>query len=282
MTVAARNGDVELANDVFRIVQHYHKGVTASHYELLIEAHATAGDIDSALDTMVEMSQQGHHVDAASSRPILALLKTIPDDERPVRYLFDCLVTNHGQAGRLVPTACLNVLMESTDTLDVAGYMYNHLRFCCRQGPDSRTFEIMFNLAVQNSSDTWANKLATEHQAMGFAPTSYLYYGLIRTNISVARHETSVSRFEERTEHILQYYDDMRVQVLQACLHDTSMTPIMKMVYHFLHATYHDRAGEVRTALEDRGVPELALAGEKGDFEQLDKLLSLPFPREVY
>lgn len=238
MNLAARQGDVEFAQDIIRVIKRHHFVMTAHHWELLIEAQANAGEVQMALSTVVDMGLDRMYPVQGTTRPIYAALKAIPDDKRDdvCLELYEYLLNQHSLVGRRVPPQAVDVLLESCHYAQSAYDMYHNYRQVCRSGPTAVTFHHLFRFTMQEGDAKRALKLASEHKLMKLNPDEAIYDGLVMTLLQA----------KYNMDTIMDVYDDMRAML------ERPMFRTMAAVYVALRICNDPRAPEIFAHLQQR------------------------------
>ncbi|KAI9705358.1 MAG: hypothetical protein M1820_005188 [Bogoriella megaspora] len=151
LNTAARHGDTQLATDVFRVLGDRATKFTHEHYEALIEAYATHGDIDTAIKVLGVMEGAKIVPDVGTTR---AIYNTLKHDEAATDQAFET-VQNMQKSGRKVPTVAFDCIMESAITQSravVALEQYKHIHEICADGPTTNTFNVLLKGCRSNKS----------------------------------------------------------------------------------------------------------------------------------
>ncbi|KAL9095220.1 MAG: hypothetical protein Q9165_002476 [Trypethelium subeluteriae] len=176
LNTAARYGDTQLATDVLRVLGDRGTVFGHEHYEALIDAYATYGDIDTAFKVLCLMDTENVRPELASTRTIFHALKDkSKDTDKALRSLGELK-----SSGRKVPAAAMNVVIEATghqgrtsDALE----QYKALHEICDQGPNTDTFNILLRICRQDKTD--AMFVASEMRALNVPANELTYDRLI-------------------------------------------------------------------------------------------------------
>ncbi|KAI5240146.1 hypothetical protein E4T43_06288 [Aureobasidium subglaciale] len=222
LTTAARKGDAALATSVFHILGKRSTHFKQIHYDQLLMTYMSASppDLRAAFTLLTIMASVKIPPTAVSTRPILAHLRRHPADCTPA---FDILTSLH-EAGREIPVAALNVLIEGyveTDQLDQALVTYKHMHLFetsptttttkekdtkpirRRSRPFStlETFNILLRGAakpVSQNAYALAMFLVSEMLALGIRPDYLVYDRLIVVSVQ-----------DQKTDNAYRYFDEM-------------------------------------------------------------------------
>jgi len=202
LAVAARHGDVPLATDVFRLLTERGTIFTTHHYELLVQTHLNADDLSAALSVILIMAGANIKVDAGTCHPLLWYLRQEKKDE-PSRPLGAFKILQDFEAsGRKVPTAAINACIQGSMALErfeEGIEIYKALHTVCHAGPDTQTFNILFQGCHKNARKELAMFLANEMIELGLEPDRLTYDRLICVCIR-----------GDDLEDALLYYEEMR------------------------------------------------------------------------
>jgi pentatricopeptide repeat protein len=180
LNLAARLANVKLATDVFRVLAERDAVLTSSHYEILLETYLNANDLHSGLSVILIMTEGGIKVDEAALHPLSTFLKQ--NNEMPMDA-FTMLQGFH-LAERQVPIAAANVCIQASvhmGRMDEAMDMYKKLDTVSQAGPNTQTFNILFQGCHKASLKDLAMFLASEMTKLNIVPDTLTYDRLILT-----------------------------------------------------------------------------------------------------
>ncbi|KAF2262145.1 hypothetical protein CC78DRAFT_520588 [Lojkania enalia] len=178
LNIAARTGNIKLATDVFRLLVERNTTFDSLHYELLLEAHLRAKSLDAALSVILIMQESGVGVDEASLHSLYTYLNQ--ESSRPLE-VFDML-QNLENTGRKVPTAAVNVCLQASvqfGRLEEAIEIYKALHTVSRAGPNTTTFNILFQGCHKAARKELAMFLASEMIELDLKPDALTYDRLV-------------------------------------------------------------------------------------------------------
>ncbi|KAF1912869.1 hypothetical protein BDU57DRAFT_457841 [Ampelomyces quisqualis] len=203
LAVAARHGDVQLATDVFRVLTERETVFTTHHYELLVETYLNANDLSAALSVLLIMFDTNIRIDAGTCHPLFWYLqKEIPGEpSRPIAALN--ILQDFETSGRKVPTAAINACIQASIALkrfEEAIEIYKVLHTVSHTGPDTQTFNILFQGCRISRRKEVAMFLANEMIQLGLRPDRMTYDRLIGVCLDC-----------DSLEDALQYYEEMRL-----------------------------------------------------------------------
>ncbi|EAT79258.2 hypothetical protein SNOG_13374 [Parastagonospora nodorum SN15] len=202
LAVAARHGDVPLATDVFRLLTERGTILTTHHYELLVKTYLNADDLSAALSVILIMADTNIKVDAGTCHPLLWYLRQEKKDEssRPLRAFK--ILQDFEASGRKVPTAAINACIQASlvlERFEEGIEIYKALHTVCHAGPDTQTFNILFQGCHKYVRKELAMFLANEMIELGLKPDRLTYDRLI-----------CVCLRGNDLEDALLYYEEMR------------------------------------------------------------------------
>lgn len=254
LTTAARNGDAALATSVFHVLGKRSTTFKQIHYEQLLATYMTAStpDMRAAFTVLSIMADLKLVPTSSSTRPILEYLVKNPFE---CTTAFDIITSLH-EAGREIPIATLNVLMEGyveTNQLDQALVAYKHMHLFERLPVDkngkpvrrSRAYSTLdtFNILLRGAAKPVAQKafdlamfLVSEMLAIGVRPDSKVYDRLVVICIQ-----------DEKLDHAYRYFDEMD---------ELGFMPRFRTAEWLAHALAEradDRCWDVLQRMQDRG-----------------------------
>lgn len=202
LNAAARKGDAELATDVFRVLGERNTVFEPLHYEMLVEAYANAGDLNSAFKILNVMQDSHIFPDDNTIRAIVVYMHK--DAARPQQG-FDALkqdIDNH--PNRKVPAAAVNACIEGAlfhGQLELAVEFYKTMHVLCRNGANTSTFNLLMKGCSSAGRKDLAMSLVKEMLSQRVRPDQLTYDRLILVCLS-----------EDDYEDAVRYYHEMRSQ----------------------------------------------------------------------
>ncbi|KAI4671005.1 uncharacterized protein J4E88_009400 [Alternaria novae-zelandiae] len=200
LTLASRQGDIQLATDVFRVLTERGTTFTSQHYELLISTYLNANDLHAALSVILIMVDSNLKVNAGTCDPLYWYLsaKSHNDDSRPMQafgYLQD-----FETSGRKVPTAAVNACIKAgiaNKRLEEGIEIYKALHTVSHAGPNTETFNIMFQGCHRSARKELAMFFANEMVKLGLKPDRITYDRLILVCLESGDLEDALLYYEE-------------------------------------------------------------------------------------
>lgn len=156
-----------------------HTTLDSFHYEALLEAYLSAGDLQTTFRILVIMAKAGIEPDINSTRAIY--LHLVADHRAPGRA-WDIIEQLH-EDGHAIPTGAVNVILESmvrNNKHFEAIEMYKKSYPLCKGNTD--TFNILLRRLASNRDGPCKHAamfLASEMQALGLKPDQLTYDRLI-------------------------------------------------------------------------------------------------------
>lgn len=178
LNLAGRTGHVKLATDVFRLLAERNTVFTSHHYEMLLEAYLNANDLNAALSVILIMAESAIKVDEASIHPLYTYLKQ--SKARPLEAFN--LLQDFESSGRKVPTASINACLQASvhhGNLGEAVDIYKALHTVSRAGPNTHTFNILFQGCHKARRKELAMFLASEMAKLEIKPDALTYDRLV-------------------------------------------------------------------------------------------------------
>jgi hypothetical protein len=202
LAVAARHGDVHLATDVFRVLTERETVFTTHHYELLVQTYLNADDLSAALSVILIMVDTNLRVNAGTCHPVFWYLRGEKPGEasRPITAFN--ILQDFEASGRKVPTPAINACIQASIALNrfaEAIEIYKALHTVSHSGPDTQTFNILFQGCRINTRKELAMFFANEMVQLGLKPDRLTYDRLI-----------CVCLQSDDLEDGLLYYEEMR------------------------------------------------------------------------
>ena len=203
LSIASRNGDVQLATDVFRLLTERETTFTTHHYELLIETHLKAGDLAAAVSVILIMVDANLKVTAETCHPLYWYLRNEKPDapSRPIAAFK--LLQDEEAKGRKVPTAAVNACIQASialSRLEEAIEMYKALHSVSPTGPNTQTFNILFQGCSKASRKDLAMFLASEMIELDLQPDRLTYDRLIIVCMQARELDDALAYYEEMRE----------------------------------------------------------------------------------
>lgn len=209
LTTASRAGDAGLATEVFHVLGKRGTVFFATHYEQLISTYLSTNppDLRAALTVLTIMTTVKLEPNSTNTRPLVTFLNDHPDR---CQEAFEIL-TSLNEAGRTVPIAALNALIEShvhnrapEKALVIYKAMHSFERL--ESGVPHKalatveTFNLLLRGTYRKSKgaeiDT-ALFLVSEMIALGIQPDSLTYDRLVFVCITAGNHDHAWRYFDE-------------------------------------------------------------------------------------
>jgi hypothetical protein len=165
-----------------------------------MEAYINSSDLAAALSVVVIMHESGLKVTADSIGPIYFFL--VQDPDRPMEAFN--LLRNFEAKGRQVPVAAVNVCLHASVhllRLEEAIEIYKALHTVVKSGPNTDTFNILFQGCHRAARKELAMFLASEMSQLGLKPDKITYDRLVLVCI----------QSDDMNDAML-YYEEMRGQ----------------------------------------------------------------------
>lgn len=180
LNTAARHGDSALAAEVFGVLDKRKHTFQLHHYEALLEAWLASGDLRSAFTVLCAMATAGTQPSEASTRAIFIHLA---EDRKRVRWALKVL-HQLVDSGHKVPHAAINVIIGAQihhSDLPSALETYQSLHTIVPSGPNTATFNTLFQGCMRGQRKDLAMFLASEMLALEIPPNALTYDWLILT-----------------------------------------------------------------------------------------------------
>ncbi|KAF2028364.1 hypothetical protein EK21DRAFT_70076 [Setomelanomma holmii] len=202
LALAARFGDVHLATDVFRVLTERGTVFTTHHYELLITTYLNAKDLSAALSVLLIMGDANLKVNIGTCQPLYWYLRREKAAEISRSMAAFNMLQNFEAFGCKVPTAAINACMQASIVLDrfeEAIEIYKALHTVSKSGPDTQTFNVLFQGCHKNNRKELAMFFANEMIQLDLKPDRLTYDRLILVCLQA-----------DDLEDALLYYEEMR------------------------------------------------------------------------
>jgi pentatricopeptide repeat protein len=178
LNLAARYADPGLATSAIRIISSRRTSLTSYHYEALLEAYIGSDDLKTTFRILVIMSKAGIEPDIKTTRPLFLYLSQFVF--RP-EEAWGVLESMH-QDGHNIPVGAVNVILEANvkfENVESSIDFYKQLHTICASGPNTETFNILFQALSREGSKDMAMFLAAEMRALNVKPDHLTYDRLI-------------------------------------------------------------------------------------------------------
>ena len=214
LALASRNGDVQLATDVFRLLTERGTIFTTHHYELLIATYLRANALSEALSAILIMTDANLKVDAGTCHPLYWYLRHAPpvtttvfteggtqkEEQTPMPLHAFSLLQDFEAQGRRVPTAVVNCCIQASVALNAlpqALEIYKALHAVSTAGPNTETFNILFRGCSIAGRKDLAMFLANEMVSLNLQPDRITYDRLILVCERSGDLDDAVNYYEE-------------------------------------------------------------------------------------
>jgi pentatricopeptide repeat protein len=147
---------------------------------MLLEAYLNANDLETAISVIIIMTEGGIKVDEESVYALFTFLRQ--DKERPMEAF--TILQGFELERRKVPTAAINVCIQASvhlDRMDEAIDMYKALHTVSQVGPNTQTFNVLFQGCHKAGLKELAMFLASEMTKLKIVPDTLTYDRLLLT-----------------------------------------------------------------------------------------------------
>lgn len=182
-----------------RILSSRRLALAPYHYEALITAYAGSGDLMTAFRLLTIMTKAGLEPSPSTTRPLYVHLsqdRTLPRQAwQTLEQLFE--------DGHAIPIAAVNVVLESYIAIhqfDAAMDAYKALHTICEAGPDTETFNVLFQGSTRNERKETSMFLASEMHALGIPADNLTYDRLILVCLKPEDYEDAFRYLAEMIE----------------------------------------------------------------------------------
>ncbi|RDL33779.1 uncharacterized protein BP5553_08147 [Venustampulla echinocandica] len=196
LNLAARHADPILATSAVRILSSRRTALAPFHYEALLAAYAASEDLGTAFRILMIMSKAGFEPDSATTRPLFTHLSqpssSLSKAWKTLKSLFD--------DGHTIHIAAVNVVIEATiaqKRFGEAVELYKELHTICESGPNTETFNILFQGAEKGQAKDTAMFLASEMMALGIKADYLTYDRLIMVCLHADDYEDAFRYLDE-------------------------------------------------------------------------------------
>jgi pentatricopeptide repeat protein len=161
-----------------------------------MEAYITSLDLAAALSVAIIMHESGLKVSADSIGPIYFFL--VQDPDRPMEAFN--MLRNFEAKGRKVPVAAVNVCLQASvhlRRLEEAIEIYKALHTVVKSGPNTDTFNILFQGCHRAARKELAMFLASEMTQIGLKPNRITYDRLVLVCVQSGDLDDAMLYYEE-------------------------------------------------------------------------------------
>ncbi|KIW08821.1 uncharacterized protein PV09_00751 [Verruconis gallopava] len=200
MNLAARNGDPELAQDVFEFLGKRDTVFEPQHYEMIIEAYVNVNMPENGFYVLSAMQEANVLPSEGTTRRLLVWLRAHPER---TQHMYNVLCDIKEKGGP-IPVAAMNVLIEAAvhhRKLDQAIDLYKAIPEMCMGSANLATFNALLKLCRQLQRKDLALTLASEMVALRVMPDAMTYDRMML-----------VCLIGEDYEDGLRYYMEMRAK----------------------------------------------------------------------
>jgi pentatricopeptide repeat protein len=199
---AARDGNVKLATDVFRVLTERDTILTSHHYEALIECYLSAGDLPTSLSVILIMQNSGLRVSPDALHPLYTYLSK--DASRPMEAFKRLQTLSSTSKKEKIPLVLVNTCIQaccsqSLNALSDGIEIYKALHKVCKTGPNTATFNILLQGCSHGNRKELAMFLANEMMQLGLKPDRLTYDRLVLVCLGADTVGDALLYYEEMT-----------------------------------------------------------------------------------
>jgi phospholipase A2 len=217
LTITSRTGNTELATSVFRILGERKTSFVLSDFEALIDTYVMAGDVDSAFRILCMVNKTNVELEETSTRSILTHMIQTKMEPRVAWQSVKRLQT---EEKRDIPIAAANVIIElcaHTQAINEAMDMYKELHIVCSGGPETTTFNHLFNACRNAHRQDICTFLIQEMILLKVLPDRMTYENLILFCVDSERYKEAYKYLVEMTETGFSLREAARKHVRTKC-----------------------------------------------------------------
>jgi len=166
------------------------------HYEALITAYAGFGDLKTAFRVLTIMTKAGIEPTPSTTRPLYVHLSLDPSLPTQAWQTLEQLFED----GHVIPVAAINVVIESfiaVNRFDDAMDAYKSMHSICESGPDTETFNVLFQGSTKQKRKDASMFFASEMLALGIPADNITYDRLILVCLAQSDYEDAFRYLEE-------------------------------------------------------------------------------------
>ncbi|KAK2756761.1 hypothetical protein FQN54_005207 [Arachnomyces sp. PD_36] len=217
LLVAARVGDTELGNSVFKLLAERGTPFTLNDYETLIDIYVAAGDLETAFIILCMIQSTRLEPDETSTRSMAAYMMRMQSDTEAA---WKNLKRLRNEKGRDIPLAAANLVIEQSvqqRRIDQAMDFYKELQTICPMGANVTTFNHLINGCRKAEKKDLAMFLVQEMVGRGVMPDITTYEHLVLFCIETVSFESAYMYFTDLTERGWSFGERVRRDIFTKC-----------------------------------------------------------------
>lgn len=217
LLLAARTGDTELGNSVFRLMAERGTPFTLNEYETLIDIYVAAGDIETAFKILCMIQGTRLEPDETSTRSMSTYMMRMGADPHIAWKRLKRLKT---EENRDIPLAAANLVIEQSvhqHLMDEAMSFYRELHTLCPAGANVATFNHLISGCRKVKSKDIAMFLVQEMVTLGVMPDVTTYEHLVLFCVETVNFESAYMYFTDLTERGWSLGERARTDIQTKC-----------------------------------------------------------------
>lgn len=201
LRLAAREGDTELANSVFRYLVEGGMPLESGQYERLVETHVAAGDLPTAFKTLCTMHETQIPLADSSTDSILAYMIQSKVDRREVWQMLKRLKNEKRtvpiNAVRVVADLCEHDAQSDPSVVDDGVGFYKELYTVCPEGADVRIYNTLIRMCRTARNRESGMFLVKEMASLGVIPNGATFESIILMCLDAGNFRSGFMYFQD-------------------------------------------------------------------------------------
>ena len=201
LRMAAKAGDTELANSVFRYLSESGIALGRGQYERLVETHVAAGDLPAAFETLCTMHETQIPLANSSTESVLAYMIQSKVDRREVWQMLKRLKNEKRSipidSVRVIADLCEHDAHEDPSVVDDGVGFYKELYTLCPEGADVRIYNALIRMCRTARNRESGMFLVKEMASLGVIPNGVTFESIILMCLDAGNFRSGFMYFQD-------------------------------------------------------------------------------------
>lgn len=252
LTLAARAGDAEQANSVFRFLTNSELSPGRQDYERLVEANMGGGDLSTAFDVLCTMHDAGIAPEKSSTESILVYMIESKIDRREAWQMLKHLKN----AKRRIPIGSVHVIAELCEhdaqddpsVVDDAVGFYKELYTLCPEGANVQVYNTLIRMCRRAANREAGMFLVKEMASLGVIPNATTFETIILMCLDAGNYRSAYMYFQDLLNRDSSISTETQTEIRQICAQSVDEFA--------LRLQYHPQVQELRVTIDEEANPD--------------------------
>lgn len=235
LRMAAKAGDIEMANSVFRYLRESGIPPERTQYEGLVETHVAAGDLPAAFEALCTMHEAQIPLADSSTERVLAHMIQSKVDRREawqiLKRLKNAKRTIPIDAVRVIADLCEHDAHDDPSVVDDGVGFYKELYTLCPEGADVRVYNALIRMCRTARNRESGMFLVKEMASLGVVPNGVTFESIILMCLDAGNFRSGFMYFQDLMKRDARLSPETQGEIREICARSVDEFA-MRLQYH--------------------------------------------------